>query len=67
LNTVEKQQQLKGTILRLLSLVQEAICILETEYQSRLSQAELDSTIDYFSNKTKASIFIAISSTSRDC
>jgi hypothetical protein len=40
--------------------------MLEIEYQSRLSQIELDTTIDYLSDKTKASVFIAMSSTSRD-
>jgi hypothetical protein len=49
-----------------LTIVQEAIRMLEMEYESRLSRTELDDAIDYLSDKTKASVFIAMSSISRD-
>jgi hypothetical protein len=65
LNTIEKSKYI-NTVLQLLTIVQEAIRILEIEYQSRFLQTKLDTIIDYFSNNTKASIFIAINSTSRD-
>ena len=63
LSAVEKSRR-TSTVLRPLTIVQEAIRMLEMEYQSRLSQTELDTTIDYLSDNTKASVFIAMSSTS---